>query len=107
MSNTIETKHTPSPWALDFRHKKSDSAEDGSIIEVIYLGNGYPQSICTIWTNGLSADNFDEQGRANARLIAAAPDMLAALERLAQEFEDNHEVPDYVYGAIRKARGTE
>lgn len=38
---------------------------------------------------------------------AASCVMLEALERLAQEFEDNHEVPDYVYEAIRKARGTE
>ena len=101
----MTNEHTPAPWYLAFRHKESDSPESGSIIEVIQPSNGYPQSICTMWTNGLHADNFDEQGRANARLIAAAPDMLAALERLAQEFEDNHEVPDYVYEVIRKARG--
>ena len=100
-----QSKNTPSPWTLDFRHKESDSPEDGSIIEVVQPSNGYPQSICTIWTNSLHADNFDEQGRANANLIAAAPDMLAALERLTDFFEGNMATPQYVYDAINKAKG--
>jgi len=53
-----------------------------------------------------------ETARANARLIAAAPDLMEALDRIVKEFD--HEIgPEHVdeyypdaRAAIAKARGT-
>ena len=41
---------------------------------------------------------------ANARLIAAAPDLLLALERLAHPMADDEDL-DYARGIIAKAKG--
>ena len=53
------TKHTPGPWTL----------EGGKV-----CGNGY--YIATVNSHGTT------EGRANATLIAAAPDLLEALQRM-------------------------
>lgn len=64
------SKHTPGPWhisseGIGCRHVRS-----------VPVGT----SIC--WTDGLSQDNEDD---ANANLIAAAPDLLEALERILED----------------------
>ena len=41
---------------------------------------------------------------ANARLIASAPDLLSALERLVHPMADDEDL-DYAREVIRKARG--
>lgn len=74
MSN--ESKHTPGPWI------------------VMHGDNGYPSGIsapgdagipgavgCIVRNGGIGLPSSDA-GKANARLIAAAPDLLAALEEL-------------------------
>jgi len=83
------TQHTPGPW---FAHN-------------IGLGpNGagpftYPLG------------NDPDKAAANARLIAAAPDMLAALEDIAEFIDDPNmpmgELMARVRGAIAKAKGGE
>ena len=104
--------HTKGPWGLDFRHKDTDRKDgNGSIIEVTRLGDGCPQSICTIWTVSLHADNFDDEGRANANLIAAAPELLDALEMVrdymhaAGKHNDISPTCEVVHNAIKKAKG--
>lgn len=57
------TEHTPGPWELQL-------ANSGARIVVGELGN------YTVICHGLGGN------RANARLIAAAPDLLAALEEV-------------------------
>ncbi len=59
----MTSKHTPGPWHLD-PHTQSD---------VWARGHSYPSHIADV-ASGNPAD---------ARLIAAAPDMLAALRELA------------------------
>lgn len=69
-----ESKHTPGPWAIGgldrrgFREIDSESADRSwyGFAEVAVMLDGAPS----------------EEGLANARLIAAAPDMLAELQRL-------------------------
>jgi len=56
------TKHTPGPWTL----------EGGKV-----CGNGY--YIATVNSHGTT------EGRANATLMAAAPDLLEALEAIMDE----------------------
>jgi len=99
------TQHTPGPWELvagddyyitaesypaEFPHKfKSDDL--GSA--VAYVGN-----------------RPDDFGEANARLIAAAPDMLAALDLIEREltadgWTDKFGPLAQIRAAIAKARG--
>ncbi len=63
------SKHTPGPWRI----KQSDSGH----WFVVSGGTGNPiaQTLRKVWRT---------EDEANARLIAAAPDLLAALEKLAQ-----------------------
>ena len=62
----METKHTPGPWNLDKRQEKLMGANGQSIV---------------VWNSGLSFGNRTEEAEANARLIAAAPELLAALKK--------------------------
>jgi hypothetical protein len=64
-----ETKHIPAPWQLE---------EEGRIYR-----NGYGV-VC--WFDD-ELDNQDAEGRANARLIAAAPELLEALQIIMTEFQ--------------------
>lgn len=59
----VEARHTPGPWAIDSRN--------GSCYVVA------PDAATTVAEVKLPTD---EQGDADARLIAAAPDLLAALK---------------------------
>lgn len=49
-----------------------------------------------------------EEGEANARLIAAAPDLLAACKTIIQAYENADVAPDALdaaYAAVKKAEG--
>ena len=72
--------YTPGPW-----HWQGDSLTHRQFN--IYAPNNSPhQHVCTV--NNLSVDKLWQrdatQAEANARLIAAAPDLLSALQQLAQ-----------------------
>ena len=62
-----QTTHTPGPWIAEF----SDYGEE------IWFG-GYGAGMWTVEPPGAYLDGLSA---ANARLIAAAPDLLAALEQ--------------------------
>lgn len=67
-----EAKHTPGPWSLD--------PEDKSIV-----GKDEDLAIATIENIDVGGDkgfHFGEESRANARLIATAPELLEALQLL-------------------------
>jgi hypothetical protein len=100
----MEVKHTPGPWIEKewtecltiFPHKGNEDEP------------GYP--LATVHKDpkhGFTAD----RARANARLIAAAPDLLAALENLLNPIEKGWKVDDMTVrieearAAIAKARG--
>jgi hypothetical protein len=67
------SKHTPGPWIADRLHPEFHTKDvavryvDGRIEHV---GFGYRQEICTLY------EARGEQGEANAKLIAAAPELL-------------------------------
>jgi hypothetical protein len=76
-----ESKHTPGPWeviGLDIasKHGLGDTKRRWIIAEVAEGagGPGFPE-------------NQADPAQANAHLIAAAPDMLEAAERLVQELD--------------------
>jgi hypothetical protein len=72
------SEHTPGVWFVD--KDESDftvSSEHGQIICCAMSADDFP---CL--EEG-TEDHMDAEARANARLIAAAPDLLAALKALA------------------------
>ena len=79
----MTSTHTPGPWHYE-------TGDDGA---VVYTGF----TIAKIPIDGSG-------WQSNARLIAAAPDLLAALERLAHPMADDEDL-DYARAIIRKAKG--
>lgn len=90
--------HTPGPWRI--------VRIDGELVGSIYRGK---TRICA-WI--LDDMKSQREAEANAHLIAAAPEMLAVLEKLSSLLVDGEEyVPlelrEELTTAIRKARGEE
>lgn len=71
--------HTPGPWLTD-----RNNVHTGQIATVHHcLGNDWVE----IWTDKWMETGLGEaEQEANARLIAAAPDLLAALARLSVSY---------------------
>ena len=98
------SKHTQGPWAAIFGH---------DFITIVAADNK-PPVVCRI-KNEVTPQELTGEDRANARLIAAAPDLLEALEKVMEwiknwdpEFSFD---PDWVFdaekacAAIAKATG--
>lgn len=91
------TKHTPGPWHVGC----------GRASHIVYAADGY--AVADAKTFHLKHESAD----ANARLIAAAPDMLAALELAKSiverlwpfEFDYEREAEKAINDAIAKAKG--
>lgn len=105
----MTTQHTSGPWVLKIR-PGMDTAADCTVAEIEPVG-AYRGDIARLQ----SAEHIDGIGKyeliANARLIAAAPDMLAALNaaRIALFNRDRNDLDETayaaVYAAIAKAEG--
>lgn len=83
MKTTNETSHTPGPWiAIESK------TDDGYyyIQKSINADKVYPE-----WGIAMIL-NYQNCDKANAQLIAAAPEMLAAMERLLGSFESDKEL---------------
>lgn len=98
----MEHKHTPGPWVAE-----PEQASDGRGIAICAPHNGWIVATITP-EDGRPADVIDE---ANAALISAAPDLLAALEAMLVSVYRNapmlsHTMEyDAARAAIAKARG--
>ena len=94
----MSTQHTPGPWAV------------GSKSGHIETANAWRMSIAICYNKDSKADGVSkEEFEANARLIAAAPELLEALntwlkQYSAEEYEDCPEVVQ-TRAAIAKATG--
>ena len=95
----MNTKHTPGPWSLDWEtgHVTSPHVETAGRI------------VCTM--PGTIGEGYRE---GNARLISAAPELLAALREMIEQFghycehtEDSKEIAaqSLARAAISKAEG--
>jgi hypothetical protein len=102
-------KHTPGPWAV-FPHYCKD--DPNSIYAQTWLiGLGQYDTIAEVRPGH---DEFDGQNDANARLIAAAPELLEALEAI-RDWDERCNPAGYaglpdstraaMYAAIAKATG--
>jgi len=103
------SKHTLGPWSIftDEKHKHNAGIEaDGFSIICI----GYPDEKLAMDDSGVHG-RTEEEAQANARLIAAAPDLLEALEAIMDSdlWEWNGSaafwLQDKVKAAIAKAKG--
>ena len=85
--------HTPGPWIRGAR--LLDVCAGASVVATVACASSHPAT--------------EEQAHANARLIAAAPDLLEALMRLVYTYQprDDYEKQSLVIAraAIRKAKG--
>jgi hypothetical protein len=98
--------HTPAPWLVRFEEDRFDSKL--SVLEVIDGSEAsldHPQGELVLARVNVSAfaPHMDEP-LANATLIASAPDLLSALERLTHPMADDDDL-DYAREVIKKAKG--
>ena len=92
--------HTPGPWRLTI--SKMPPHGWGWCIEAGSIENGTYRTICQRGPMGHDAENI-----ANAHLFFAAPDLLEALERLADDVENKWGDPHtlrHAHEAIAKYR---
>lgn len=101
-------QHTPGPWTYegDHTHRQYNIRMLGHLIGV----KDEAKHICTV--NNLPphvlANRDPSTAEANARLIAAAPDLLAALielQQMVEAGESNEGTHEVVRAAIAKAGG--
>jgi histidinol-phosphate/aromatic aminotransferase/cobyric acid decarboxylase-like protein len=88
--------HTPGPWEID---------DDTLDVIALTIGDA-PAYIACQPTSPTGRSLAEEEIRANLRLIAAAPDLLAAA-KLVLEAGDQEYVKFIVRDAISKAEGRE
>lgn len=114
-----QSKHTPGPWVIDDR--PSHVAGRGLEVEPVHKGACIADVPTAFSSHGIhapatigqpcpSVDDMNAQGLANANLIAAAPELLAALGALLDWAQcDLNYVPQNLEGlaeqAIAKAEG--
>ena len=100
------TQFTPGPWLFRFDEDRFDSKL--SVLEVVDGSDAslnHPQGELVLARVNVSAfaPHMDEP-LANAHLIASAPDLLSALERLTHPMADDDDL-DYARAIIAKAKG--
>lgn len=98
------SKHNPGPWRVD------GQAHDMAGSAIIHDVNGFPVASTRSW--------IKEQHEANARLVAAAPDLLEACKRQVANIEqwletgvpasadESQQIYNALKAAIAKAEGT-
>ena len=87
--------HTPGPWTYYMTISDNGPVPQVQTVPIGPVGAAYATVICTLSRTGQKSG----VGEANARLIAAAPDLLAVLKSLV--FETSHFVHGYgTNGAI-------
>lgn len=113
MVKATEAKHTPGPWRLDNSAMPGDgwgARDDESSIEIARIRH---DTFDALEVYGRRVRDDYAEHRANARLIAAAPELLEALEDLFRfHVSGGHEgnpdeVERKVSTAISLARGGE
>lgn len=99
----MSAQHTLGPWSADFHNEQRDG---GRFVTYVRGGNQLvPIAAVPTGVEGYGR----EEGRANARLIAAAPELLAALQKARNTLAGcgmANIAADICDAAIAKARGT-
>ena len=90
------SKHTPGPWSVTWG--TAQGGEGHHIMDSTGIDNG----LSIVAVVGFHDDSEGET-KANARLIAAAPDLLAALKMALEAPDDDRSWEDDAIAAIKKA----
>lgn len=88
--------HTRGPWATD----EQDHCDPYQHIRVL----GGNRAIAELWIDDAPVPEYNAEQWANARLIAAAPELLEALQRLEQ-YGHTQATWEFALRAIAKAAG--
>lgn len=96
MSN--ETKWTPGPWGIDWNVSRLDvfNSDGGTLVSTL--------------RRSTRSNDIDNVVQANARLIAAAPELYEALRAILAEWQyyaPDHPLVDKALDVLAKARGEE
>ena len=99
---TQQAQHTPGPWEFSthYDHPKdyAITAPDGQTVAIAL--RVFERNSMDGWTP------LDKKTEANARLIAAAPDLLAACKNIQDNFDKNLTEPMRIINeAVVKAEG--
>ena len=86
----MSTEHTPGPWLLEQQLGTGDSDCGWSVLE--REQNPYRGEICHITDAEHIAGITKAERDANARLIAAAPELLEAMRALVKHFPTDSEM---------------
>lgn len=78
-------KHTPGPWRTDIRKER-----DGDFTPYfdVMSSDQNMKHVCSCCNYGWLGDEGLDTAEANAKLIAAAPELLEALKDLLKQIED-------------------
>lgn len=92
--------HTPGPWIADCKHPNGTHEVRETLSAPAQINRGFGDLVARIEQSDSFHDGGDE-GRANARLIAAAPDLLDSLIQATAYLHDivNHESRDMAISA--------
>lgn len=102
----MKTQHTPGPWHADTGPKTLDS--DHRVVEIHSSTGGKTGDGNVIAT--IHGDIFNhtvpliEEAKANAKLIAAAPELLEALKSIADENYDDDDKKHHLYAIIDRMK---
>ena len=85
---STDTKHTPGPWKVSRDTRTIFASTEGAGVLIRGVEQTIPQ-IAHVIGNGFAA-TLEEQ-KANARLIAAAPDLLSACRDVLEALDDRYD----------------
>ena len=96
------SRFTPGPWTYELGASYQWRVRGPSRNK-----NGNPARIAVLGSPRVFESSIGVEDEANARLIAAAPEMLSAIARLADDLEDGHwsETKAYLRELIAAATG--
>lgn len=99
-----DMNHTPGPWEVLYVE-----GDKGFNVVTHSPAAKHVKAVCECWPCLVEEEEHREELLANARLIAAAPDLLEALALCLEYIEDNDDgasgVMEEARAAIKKARG--
>ena len=100
----MSAEHTPGPWRLTLEPTELPGVNVRFCIDTDYainIAGGQSQE----HLGGASGAIFEEECRANARLMAAAPNLLAVLQELEEsaDYWSEYDVPLGIVERIRAA----
>lgn len=92
------SKHTPGPW-------RTDENDHDAPYQNIRIEAEKNRTVCIVWVDDAPDHAFNAEQEANARLIAAAPDLLDALKAASNYIDTLGGVSQSYRTAIDKAKG--